>query len=210
MKKADVRRIIKEEVQRVLKEYTDDFSDDFADDSQFNMSFSFKANNRSQVKMKFVKIKRTDEVWKNIKQISDWIENPGFRDADEAFGWLENMYNANKIQSGEAVVLHWSKYNWILAAKDDRFVENSSFPKADSYKGRQEPIDKRRIDKFIKAIRRALKKHEMVINTGVDDFDKLNDTEFEQVRSDAEKNGYQLVQFEDNYQTTSYSLKKMT
>lgn len=98
-----------------VKEYTDDFDDD---NRQFNMSFSFDANNKNDVVKKFNNAKNQYDYWRPINKIADWIENTGFKNNDDAFNWLENMYNASKIKPGEAVAFHYSPTGWILAAKD--------------------------------------------------------------------------------------------
>lgn len=123
MKQSQIRKMI----QKVLKESMEmsedklrEDTDAFGDDNrQFNMSFSFSASNKNDVVRKFNNAKKQHDYWSAISKIADWIENPGFNNSDEAFYWLENMYNASKINPGEAVAFHYSPTGWILAAKEN-------------------------------------------------------------------------------------------
>ena len=62
------------------------------------------------------------------------------------------------------------------------------------------------IDRFMHAFNKAIKKDDFSINTGLDKFDDLSDSEFAIVSMQATADGYILKRFEDNYQTTTYQL----
>ena len=67
-------------------------------------------------------------------------------------------------------------------------------------------VDNDKIDRFIDVFNENIKKHKLHINDVLDGFDRLNKLEFEEVKRQAYKNGYEFTELADNYQSTSYKL----
>ena len=90
-----------------------------------------------------------------------------------------------------------------------------TFIKSSTVKSKKEKVDKAKIEKFIQKFNAAIKKGEMdftdtfVLNNSLDKVPTLNDAELEFAAKMAEKEGWDLRQAEDNYQSTSYYLKKI-
>ena len=127
---------------------------------------------------------------------------------------LENAI-ADLIGKQNARRLNWeskikkTKLVEIIREEIQKVLKESSFPNADTFRDPTERVRKDVMDEFMNAMRKALKNHDTSINSGLDKFTDLNDTEFEQLRKDAEKNGWKLKQADDNYQTTSYYMTKL-
>lgn len=83
-------------------------------------------------------------------------------------------------------------------------------PKSKKPKG---VINEQKIDRFISAFNKAIRKNELQFGTSfclnypLDFFiPMLNDAEFAKTVKQAEKNGYILTRKSDNYQSTMYTL----
>lgn len=67
-------------------------------------------------------------------------------------------------------------------------------------------VDQYTVDIFIDRFNQLIEKHQFRANTGLDNIPTLNENEFSLVKSKALKMGYDLTQFEDNYNTITYKL----
>lgn len=74
-----------------------------------------------------------------------------------------------------------------------------------------EKVSKVRIDRFIERFNEELSgnaKERYSLNTGLDKgVITLNDSEFVEAQEQAEKNGWRLGRFDDNYSTITYTLE---
>lgn len=86
-------------------------------------------------------------------------------------------------------------------------------------KQKKEKIEQRNVEKFIDVFNKYIRKGGSFGNTTINDTFYLNDcldgiptlnnTEFKLAVKEAKKSGWLLEQQEDNYQTISYSMKKI-
>jgi hypothetical protein len=79
---------------------------------------------------------------------------------------------------------------------------------AKTYFGSEESVDFEKIDKLISVFNDKLVIGESVVNTGLDNVEELNDREYVIMKAKANLMGWKLDVFADNYNTTSYRLKK--
>lgn len=68
-------------------------------------------------------------------------------------------------------------------------------------------VNKSKVDRFIKRFNKEINKGNFILNDGLDKgVVDLNDAEFILAQEQAEKTGYVLTKFEENYQTITYKL----
>ena len=68
--------------------------------------------------------------------------------------------------------------------------------------------NKSKVKRFINLFNDKIKKDEYTLNTGIDDdVEQLNDPEFELAEEQADKNGYILTKYDDNYNSITYKLE---
>ena len=66
--------------------------------------------------------------------------------------------------------------------------------------------DKEKVDYFIRVFNSAIEKNIFTLNTGLSDIPFLSQDDFNLAKEQAKNNGYNLSQFDDNYNTTSYKI----
>ncbi len=71
------------------------------------------------------------------------------------------------------------------------------------------PVSHQKIDQFITIFNNLLLNKKNTMNSAFDRCPVLNDFEFEMVVEKARENGYELTRADDNYQTTTYTLKSI-
>ena len=93
-----------------------------------------------------------------------------------------------------------------------------TFIKSSALKKRKEKISKIVVDEFIEKFNKFIEKggnypkqnlERFSMNNGLDKIPTLNDSEFILAVKLALKSGWTLTQHPDNYQTTSYTMKKL-
>lgn len=86
-----------------------------------------------------------------------------------------------------------------------------TFINANSYISAKDDIRESMINHFIELFNHAIKNsfNKISLNNGLSDVGVLNDKEFEYCVAEAEKQGWKLTRFEDNYQTITYKLEKI-
>ena len=67
-----------------------------------------------------------------------------------------------------------------------------------------------KIEAFISAFNKAIKKGEFAVNESLDKLPILNNKEFFYCVEQARLQGWKLTRFDDNYQTLSYKVDKLT
>jgi hypothetical protein len=83
------------------------------------------------------------------------------------------------------------------------------FIKPSTFKERKKRPDKTKVDEFIEKFNKLIKKGELEANDVLNKLPYLNESEFNLAVAIARENGWQLTQFEDNYNTTSYQLTEI-
>lgn len=66
--------------------------------------------------------------------------------------------------------------------------------------------NKSKVDRFIKQFNEEIKKGSFTMNDVLNKFTELNDPEFELAKEQADKNGYILTKYDDNYNSITYKL----
>jgi hypothetical protein len=66
--------------------------------------------------------------------------------------------------------------------------------------------NKEKVDYFIGVFNSAIDKNIFTLNTGLSAIPFLSQDDFNLAKEQARNNGYELSQFDDNYNTTSYKL----
>lgn len=90
-----------------------------------------------------------------------------------------------------------------------------TFIKASKVKLKKEKINKGNITAFIDGFNAYIEKGDKAgegvfrLNNGLNDIPTLNNTEFDYVMRMAEAQGWELTQSPDNYNSTTYKMKKI-
>ena len=66
--------------------------------------------------------------------------------------------------------------------------------------------DKEKVDLFIRLFNSAIEKDVFSLNTGLSAIPLLSQDDFNLAKEQARNNGYELSQFDDNYNTITYKL----
>jgi len=70
-------------------------------------------------------------------------------------------------------------------------------------------VDRKNINDFIILFNKKISQKKDCLNSAEKNVPALNDTEFKCVNRQAEKIGYKITKFNDNYQTKTYKLEKI-
>jgi len=94
-------------------------------------------------------------------------------------------------------------------------INTGRFINASAVKTKKERINYKKVDNFILKFNKEFLKGEnsgdefFYLNNGLDKIELLNDNEFNYAVKLAKDAGWELTQSDDNYQTTSYQMKKI-
>jgi hypothetical protein len=83
------------------------------------------------------------------------------------------------------------------------------FVKASTVKEKEERINKKRLEKFILMTNAHLTKGNFSMNTSLQGIPYLSKAEFDAAVKEAAKAGWNLTQYEDNYNITTYKFEKL-
>jgi len=91
------------------------------------------------------------------------------------------------------------------------------FVNVSDVKIKRQKIDKKKVTDFIELFNKFILNggrfrngvDSFSMNASLDDIPMLNNSEFKYASKQAKEQGWELIQYPDNYQTTSYSMKKI-
>ncbi len=84
-----------------------------------------------------------------------------------------------------------------------RFINSSEI------KTGEEKINQEKLGDFVEIFNESIKIGKFTLNNALDEIPTLNESEFELAKKIAKEDGWNLTQFDDNCNTTSYKVEKI-